>query len=80
MRVQASFPSFARRGGRDTNQNVAKPPLTERTGWWPDSDRNWLWLITTPAARLSLLGEEGKARHLSISATFAQGWNRREAA
>ena len=34
--IWAAFPSSQRRGGRDINKNVAKPPLKERTGW---SDR-----------------------------------------
>jgi hypothetical protein len=28
------LPLPARRGGRDINKNIAKPPLMERTGWW----------------------------------------------
>ena len=31
--VRATFPSLKRRGGRDIKQDVAKPPLKERTGW-----------------------------------------------
>ena len=27
------LPSSQRRGGRDINKNIAKPPLKERTGW-----------------------------------------------
>jgi hypothetical protein len=32
-------PPWQRRGGRDINKNVAKPPLLERTGWFvPTTD------------------------------------------
>jgi hypothetical protein len=27
------LPSSKRRGGRDINKDIAKPPLMERTGW-----------------------------------------------
>jgi hypothetical protein len=33
MRGNFLLPSWYRRGGRDPQKDVAKPPLMERTGW-----------------------------------------------
>ena len=46
----AELPSSKRRGGRDINKNVAKPPLTERTGWSGTSQVDSE--LTTPSAAL----------------------------
>jgi two-component system sensor histidine kinase CpxA len=43
-------PPWLRRGGRDTNKNVAKPPLQERTGWLAQLPINRRIERTTPSA------------------------------
>jgi hypothetical protein len=61
MNVSAPLPSWHRRGGRDIKRKVAKPPLTERTGWSrmgplvKRAFRNTSAIPTTPSAPLRWL-------------------------
>jgi hypothetical protein len=43
-------PPWPRRGGRDINKNIAKPPLRERTGWFVQQPINRWIQRTTPSA------------------------------
>src|SRR5206468_2780827 len=48
---EKEFPSLDKEGRTRPQENIAKPPLWERTGWLVQTTDNWWLEPTTPSAR-----------------------------